>query len=133
MACPEHGVVQVAIPWAEPHGRFTMLFERFATWTQVRGILVRRSFDREFLLRAFYVSRSAARIRHVRTLNPDGSQYDTDVSRSQIDNLLCRVEQIRGYLVRLFRQRIYRSKARSIWWEKPRRASWSTLCILPMV
>lgn len=28
--CPEHGVVQVAIPWAEPRGRFTMLFERFA-------------------------------------------------------------------------------------------------------
>jgi transposase len=30
VACPEHGVVQVAIPWAEPRGRFTMLFERFA-------------------------------------------------------------------------------------------------------
>jgi transposase len=28
--CPEHGVVQVSIPWAEPRGRFTMLFERFA-------------------------------------------------------------------------------------------------------
>lgn len=28
--CPEHGVVQVEIPWAEPRGRFTMLFERFA-------------------------------------------------------------------------------------------------------
>jgi transposase len=28
--CPEHGVVQVDAPWAEPRGRFTILFERFA-------------------------------------------------------------------------------------------------------
>lgn len=28
--CPEHGVRQVALPWAEPHSRFTMLFERLA-------------------------------------------------------------------------------------------------------
>ena len=28
--CPEHGVVQVEAPWAEPRGRFTILFERFA-------------------------------------------------------------------------------------------------------
>lgn len=28
--CPEHGVVQTEVPWAEPRGRFTMLFERFA-------------------------------------------------------------------------------------------------------
>jgi transposase len=27
--CPEHGVVQVAAPWAAPHGRFTLLFERW--------------------------------------------------------------------------------------------------------
>jgi len=27
--CPEHGVVQVAVPWAEPHGRYTILMERF--------------------------------------------------------------------------------------------------------
>ena len=26
--CPEHGVVQVAVPWAMSHGRFTLLFER---------------------------------------------------------------------------------------------------------
>lgn len=25
--CPEHGVVNVAVPWAEAHGRFTMLME----------------------------------------------------------------------------------------------------------
>ena len=28
--CPEHGIVTMSVPWAEPHSRFTMLFERFA-------------------------------------------------------------------------------------------------------
>lgn len=28
--CPDHGVVTVAVPWADPHGRFTLLFEAFA-------------------------------------------------------------------------------------------------------
>jgi transposase len=28
--CPEHGVMTVLIPWAEPHGRFTLMFEAFA-------------------------------------------------------------------------------------------------------
>ena len=28
--CTEHGVRNVAVPWAEPHSRFTMLFERLA-------------------------------------------------------------------------------------------------------
>jgi transposase len=28
--CPEHGVKTVRVPWAEPSGRFTLLFERFA-------------------------------------------------------------------------------------------------------
>lgn len=28
--CAEHGVRQVRMPWAEPHSRFTMLFERLA-------------------------------------------------------------------------------------------------------
>jgi transposase len=28
--CPEHGVRQVRLSWAEPHSRFTVLFERFA-------------------------------------------------------------------------------------------------------
>lgn len=29
-ACPEHGVRAVRLPWAEPHSRFTLLFERLA-------------------------------------------------------------------------------------------------------
>jgi transposase len=28
--CPEHGVVTVQVPWAEPHGRFTLMFEAFS-------------------------------------------------------------------------------------------------------
>jgi transposase len=28
--CPEHGVKTMAVPWATPQGRFTLLFERFA-------------------------------------------------------------------------------------------------------
>lgn len=28
--CPEHGTVTVRVPWAEPHSRFTALFERLA-------------------------------------------------------------------------------------------------------
>jgi transposase len=28
--CPEHGVVTVQVPWAQPHGRFTLMFEAFA-------------------------------------------------------------------------------------------------------
>lgn len=30
MDCPEHGVKTVTLPWALPHRRFTILFERFA-------------------------------------------------------------------------------------------------------
>jgi len=30
VACSEHGVVQVKVPWAEPRSRFTLLFERLA-------------------------------------------------------------------------------------------------------
>lgn len=28
--CPDHGTVMVQVPWAEPHGRFTAMFERLA-------------------------------------------------------------------------------------------------------
>jgi transposase len=30
VSCPTHGIRQVAIPWAEPRSRFTLLFESFA-------------------------------------------------------------------------------------------------------
>lgn len=58
-ACPQHGVRLVRVPWAEPHGRFTLLFERLAidwlqaasqkavaerldlSWDEVHGIMER--------------------------------------------------------------------------------------------
>src|SRR5262245_21640350 len=30
VSCPSHGVRQVRLSWAEPHSRFTLLFERLA-------------------------------------------------------------------------------------------------------
>jgi transposase len=57
--CPEHGVRLVRVPWAESHGRFTMLFERLTiewlkaasqkavaermglSWDEVHGIMDR--------------------------------------------------------------------------------------------
>lgn len=65
--CPEHGVRAVRLPWAEPHSRFTALFERLAidwlraasqravaerlglSWDEVHGIMeraVRRGLER---------------------------------------------------------------------------------------
>lgn len=67
MTCPEHGVVQVAVPWAEPGSRFTALFEALVidwlrettilavarqlglSWTSVSHIMeraVKRGLDR---------------------------------------------------------------------------------------
>ena len=39
--CPSHGVRQVALPWAEPMSRFTMLFERLAI-DVLKGVRRRR-------------------------------------------------------------------------------------------
>ena len=37
-SCPEHGVKQVKVPWAEPGSRFTALLERLAIdWMQEAG------------------------------------------------------------------------------------------------
>ncbi len=56
VACPEHGVRQVRLPWAEPHGRFTLLFERFAldvlrqTSIQAARSILRLSWDEAYHL-----------------------------------------------------------------------------------
>ena len=68
--CPEHGVVTVQVPWAEPHGRFTLVFEAFAvkvieasrSYTQAMDILkldwhtiqeiVKRAVERGLLRRS---------------------------------------------------------------------------------
>lgn len=68
--CPEHGVRIVQIPWAEPYGRFTLLFERMVlswlqdasqsavaerlglSWDEVHGIM-KRAVERGLKRRKF--------------------------------------------------------------------------------
>ena len=66
--CPEHGVIQVEVPWSNPRWRFTLLFERFAievirqcaTVTGARRLL-RISWDECFGLMQRAVARGQAR------------------------------------------------------------------------
>lgn len=75
--CPEHGVVNVAVPWAEAHGRFTILMEAWiievlkecATITGA-CYLTRTSWDEVFGVMQRAVARGQARkkdlpLRHV--------------------------------------------------------------------
>ena len=65
--CGEHGVVQVAVPWAEPRSRFTLLFERFAidvlSQCDVSGAMriLRISWDEAWRLMQRAVTRGRAR------------------------------------------------------------------------
>ncbi len=65
--CPKHGVRQVKLPWAEPHARFTVLFERFAidvllhTHIQAGRQILRISWDEAWLLMERAVKRGLER------------------------------------------------------------------------
>lgn len=65
--CPKHGVRQVRLPWAEPHGRFTLLFERFAIdvllHTNIQGArrILQISWDEAWHLMNRAVQRGLAR------------------------------------------------------------------------
>ena len=66
--CPEHGVKQVALPWAEKGSRFTLFFERFAidvllaTQTvQGAGGILRTSWDETWHILKKAVARGKAR------------------------------------------------------------------------
>jgi transposase len=65
--CPQHGVHQVALPWAEPMSRFTILFERLAIEVlnecNVGGAarLLRLSWDEVWHLMERAVARGLAR------------------------------------------------------------------------
>lgn len=68
VSCPEHGVVQAEVPWAEPRGRFTMLFERFAIQvllqcqtTKGACVLLRISWDEAQAIRDRAVKRGQSR------------------------------------------------------------------------
>jgi transposase len=66
--CPEHGVVQVSVPWAEERGRFTLLMERFiieallaCQTTQGACDLLRISWDQAWHVAERAVARGQAR------------------------------------------------------------------------
>ena len=65
--CPEHGVRQVKLPWAESHSRFTLLFERFAidvlrqTNTQAAKAILGISWDEAWHLAERAVQRGMDR------------------------------------------------------------------------
>jgi transposase len=65
--CPEHGVRQVKLPWAEPRGRFTLLFEKFAitvlqhTSIQAARNILRISWDEAWHLLDRSVNRGLKR------------------------------------------------------------------------
>jgi transposase len=67
--CPQHGVLQVQLPWAEPHSRFTTLFERLAIdvlqETDVMGAtrILRISWDEAWHLMERAVERGRRRKR----------------------------------------------------------------------
>jgi transposase len=70
VSCAEHGVRQVLLPWAEPHSRFTTLFERLAidvlTETDVAGAtrILRISWDEAWHLIERAVARGMAVKQH---------------------------------------------------------------------
>lgn len=65
--CSEHGVRQVRLPWAEPHARFTLLFERFAidvlrhTSIQAARLILGISWDEAWHLMDRAVQRGLSR------------------------------------------------------------------------
>jgi transposase len=67
VSCPAHGVRQVALPWAEPHARFTALFERLAVdvlkESDISGAcrILRISWDEGWHLMERAVARGMAR------------------------------------------------------------------------
>ncbi|MGS1120712.1 ISL3 family transposase [Rhodanobacter sp. UC4436_H3] len=116
--CPDHGVVQVAVPWAEPRSRFTLLMERWIidvlqqcatvsgacrllhlSWDEVFGVMeraVRRGQSRKgpLSLRRIGVDEKAFR---------KGHSYTTivsDVDRSTIEYMAD--ERTRGSLAEFY-------------------------------
>jgi len=65
--CPDHGTVTVKVPWAEPRGHFTALFERFAIdvmlacSTKQTAELLRISWDEADGIKQRAVARGLAR------------------------------------------------------------------------
>jgi transposase len=75
MKCSEHEVRQVRLPWAEPHARFTVLFEAFAiqvlreTSIQAARKILGITWDEAWYLMHRAVARGLARKRPFRKLS----------------------------------------------------------------
>lgn len=104
VVCPEHGVRQVRLPWAEPHARFTLMFERFAievlrhTTIQAGRMILRISWDEAWYVMGRAVKRGLRRKpeRMVAQLGVDeksvgsGQDYVTvvcDLERSTVEEV----------------------------------------------
>lgn len=115
--CPEHGVMQVRVPWAEARSRFTLLFERLAidvlqqcATVTGAGRLLRLSWDEAWGIMRRSVQRGLERkpIRVVRHVGVDekafkrGHRYVTvvaDLERSTVEYLAedRKIESLAGY------------------------------------
>ncbi len=73
--CPEHGVLRVALPWAGPMSRFTLMFEAFAVEVLKRSTIsgaaeiLRLSWDEAFGI----MNRTVDRARVARRAGPAGA------------------------------------------------------------
>ena len=116
VACGEHGVVQVKVPWAEPRSRFTLLFERLAidvlSQCDVSGAtrILRISWDEAWgvLQRAVMRGRARKQARVVRRIGVDekaaakGQRYLTlvcDLEAGTVEHIAedRRQESLEGY------------------------------------
>lgn len=118
--CPEHGIRQVRVPWAEPKARFTAMFERFAIdvlrETDVLGAtrILRISWDEAWHIVERAVARGQLRkgTRAVRRIGVDeksaakGHKYLTlvyDLDTSTVEHIADerKRESIDSYFARL--------------------------------
>ena len=104
VSCPQHGVRQARVPWAEPKSRFTLLFERFAIDVMLEtdgsgaSKILGLSWDEVQHLKERAVARGRARKAHVlpKRIGMDekaiakGQSYLTitcDLDRSTVEHL----------------------------------------------
>jgi len=92
--CPEHGVRQVRLPWAEPHSRFTALFERLAidvlSETSIQGAtrILGISWDEAWHLLERAVARGLAR-KESRVMRRVGVDEKAFRKRHRYASLVC--------------------------------------------
>lgn len=94
VSCPDHGVLQVKLPWAEPHARFTTLFERLAIEvlreTSVRGAtrILRISWDEAWHIMERAVKRGL-RAKAKKVVSTIGVDEKAIAKRAQYMTIVC--------------------------------------------